>query len=51
MVRRRAISAFTRVLDALWRAVSNHVAPNSIIAASWFETRSLSLAPHHEGWE
>jgi hypothetical protein len=41
MVRRRAISAFTRVLDALWRAVSNHVAPNSIIAASWFETRDF----------
>jgi len=39
MVRSAAISALTRVFDALWQRVSNHEAP--IGATSSFETRSF----------
>ena len=42
MVRSIAISAFTRVFDALWRCVSNHE-ERDIGAASSFETPAFAL--------
>ena len=44
MVRSAAISAFTRVFDALWQRVSNHEAT----VASSFETRFALLRMRFE---
>ena len=44
ILRSRAISAFTRVFAALWRGVSKDEAAKVESLASWFETRSQSLA-------